>query len=105
MKPFLNQLIKNHFPHQHIKYAVGYGSGVFKQANYGPQQKCVIDMLLFVDDSRQFHEANMAQNYKHYSYLSKRLPLDATNGVQQSGAGLYFNPLIPLSSFETTQDD
>lgn len=52
MKTFLNDLIHNNFPFQRVKYAVGYGSGVFKQANYGSQQKCVIDMLLFVDDSR-----------------------------------------------------
>lgn len=46
----------------------------------------------------------MAMNYKHYSYFAKRLPLNFTNAVQNSGCGLYFNPLINLKSFDSFAD-
>jgi Phosphatidate cytidylyltransferase, mitochondrial len=41
-----------------------------------------------------------SDNYSHYSYIAKRLPLDITNSVQMGGTGLYFNPLIPLKNFK-----
>ena len=47
-------------------------------------------------------------NYKHYSYWAKRMPLGLTNNlVQDCGSQIYFNPLIPLGSFEgvTGADD
>ena len=57
----------------------------------------------------EFHSKNMScDNYKHYSYFAKRMPLSVTNdGVQSKGSQIYFNPLIPLNSFEgvTTMDD
>jgi len=59
-------------------------------------------MILVVDDTYKFHQANMSvpQNYRlHYSYASKRLPLAFTDAwVQNGGARLYFNPLIPMAS-------
>lgn len=62
-----------------------------------------------VDDTLQFHEKNMSgDNYRHYSYWAKRMPLSLTDSlVQNSGSQIYFNPLIPLSSFDgvTTVDD
>jgi len=61
-------------------------------------------MLLFVDNAKQFHSENMSSdNYHHYSYIAKRLPIDITNAVQTGGTGLYFNPLIPLSSFKALE--
>ncbi len=44
-------------------------------------------------------------NYSHYSYVAKRMPLSITNGVQNSGATLYFNPLIPLKNFTGMTED
>ena len=63
-------------------------------------------MILIVDSVEEFHRENFKRNYKHYSGLSKRLPLSVTyNGVQRSGSRIYFNPLIPLKSFEGYSDD
>ena len=80
MKPFLSNVLKHNFASEHIVHAFGYGSAVFKQANYNidtPNQ--VIDLLLVVDDPQAFHAKNFKSNYNHYSGLSKRLPLSVTS--------------------------
>ena len=98
----LERVVKNNFPAEHIKFALGYGSAVFKQANYDQQNRDqVIDMIFIVDDTLKFHEKNLNKNYKHYSYFAKRLPPGFTDGVvQNAGSNIYFNPLIPLSSLK-----
>lgn len=53
MKFLLENLVKKCFPP--VKFAVGYGSAVFKQANY-QAPNLVIDMLLFVEDTKEFHQ-------------------------------------------------
>jgi Phosphatidate cytidylyltransferase, mitochondrial len=100
MKEFLSTLVHKNFPSQHIKYAFGYGSAVFKQANYHQADKQqVIDAILIVDDTQKFHEQNMDMNGRHYSYYTKRLPTSVTNWVNNSGSKMYFNPLIPMKTF------
>ena len=107
MKPFLNTLIKHNFPSSNIVHAFGYGSAVFQQANYQidvPNQ--VIDVILVVDSAEEFHKTNFDINYKHYSAFPKRLPLGFTSQfVQRSGSMMYFNPLIPLSTFKNGEPD
>jgi len=62
MKGFLQQLLKSNFPVSEtgkIVHAFGYGSAVFKQANYNVDASdCVIDLILVVDDAQQFHDRN-----------------------------------------------
>ena len=81
MKGLLSRLIEGHFPKEHVKCAIGYGSAVFKQANYEQSNsEQVIDILLVVDDTQEFHNKNMSgNNYGHYSYWAKRLPLNLTD--------------------------
>ena len=81
MKPFLSKLLKYNFPaNEHICHAFGYGSAVFKQANYNIEAADqVIDLLLVVDSAKEFHEKNFSHNYGHYSGLPKRLPLGFTS--------------------------
>ena len=98
MRVLLNSLVTSHFPQ--VRFAVGYGSAVFKQANYDAPN-LVIDMLLVVDDLQRFHEQNLAMNSSHYSYLAKRVPTSLIAAVNESGSGIYFNPLIPLKSFNS----
>ena len=57
-------------------------------------------MILLVDDTYQFHEENLKQNRHHYSFFAKRLPLFITNKVQSTGSQIYFNPLIPMKTFQ-----
>lgn len=105
MKSFLSKLLKYNFPaNEHICHAFGYGSAVFKQANYNMEAADqVIDLILVVDSAEEFHKKNFSHNYKHYSGLSKRLPLGFTSKfVQRKGSKIYFNPLIPFRSFKCT---
>ena len=57
-----------------------------------------------MDDTRRFHELNMDMNPRHYSGFTKRLSLSATDWVQNSGSMIYFNPLIPMKSFQLDSD-
>lgn len=72
MRDLLSKLVLTRFPP--VKYGIGYGSAVFKQANYQAPD-LVVDMILVVEDTKLFHKQNMMINYVHYSYLPKRLPL------------------------------
>jgi hypothetical protein len=61
MDKLLKRVIERNFPTQHIRYAFGYGSAVFKQANYDQgNSEQVIDMILVVDDTYKFHQENMS---------------------------------------------
>ncbi len=68
------------------------------------QRDQVIDVILVVDDTRRFHELNMDMNPRHYSGFTKRLPLSTTDWVQNSGSMIYFNPLIPMKTFQLDSD-
>ena len=55
------------FPQENLVYAFGYGSGVFSQTLVDDKEKHegMLDMILVVDDSYEFHNANL-QNYPHH---------------------------------------
>lgn len=57
-----------------------------------------------MDDTFEFHKENMQMNDKHYSFYTKRTPTSVTNWVNNSGAKLYFNPLIPMNTFKLESD-
>jgi hypothetical protein len=54
-KPAFRELIHRSFPR--VELAVGYGSGVFQQANVSKHN--MIDLLMVVKDRRLFHKENM----------------------------------------------
>ena len=49
--------------------AYGYGSGVFKQAGYTSKDKPQIDLILIVDDLKEWHKKNFKLNRKDYSFF------------------------------------
>lgn len=88
------QLLFQQFPTDEIRHAFGYGSGVFQQSGYqnaNPQ----IDVVHIVDDPTRFHNINAEKHGDHYSALLS-LGMSAVTAVQEYGAGVYFNPYVPM---------
>ncbi|CCD24950.1 putative phosphatidate cytidylyltransferase NDAI_0E01340 [Naumovozyma dairenensis CBS 421] len=82
-----------------IKYAFGYGSGVFEQTGYNIKEKPQIDMIFGVTHPSHFHSLNMRQNPDHYSTL-KYFGSEFIAKFQDIGAGIYFNPFVKINGHE-----
>lgn len=95
-------LLFNQFPVNEIRYAFGYGSGVFQQAGYD-KLRPQIDMIHIVDDPLRFHILNTERNRSHYSGLLC-LGINAVLAVQNYGAGVYFNPYVALKDQEGNEN-
>lgn len=89
------QIILNQFPTQYIVHAFGYGSGVFEQARKGSSlKKPMVDIILVVNDSEEFHSENLIRNNDHYSFL-KYFGASVLKNVQENyGSRMYFNTMI-----------
>ncbi|KAJ7994461.1 hypothetical protein DPEC_G00249500 [Dallia pectoralis] len=88
--------ILSQFP-QDISLAFAYGSGVFKQDGTSQSQmaKNMLDFVLVVDDPVTWHTMNLIQNRKHYSLLKVLGPRKISR-IQEHGAGVYYNTLVPV---------
>lgn len=79
-----------------IRFAFGYGSGVFSQGeNARTKVPPQIDLNFAVNYPSHWHSLNMAQFPKHYSgarYLSSSF----VSLLQSLGAGVYFNPFVRM---------
>ncbi|KAM4654053.1 phosphatidate cytidylyltransferase, mitochondrial isoform 4-T10 [Amazona ochrocephala] len=86
-----------HFP-QELSLAFAYGSGVFRQAgdSAGPGENNMLDFVFAVDDAVTWHMMNLTKNRSHYSFL-KVLGPKQINSVQNYGAGIYYNTLVPCN--------
>lgn len=93
----LHEINKN-FEGIPIVHTFGYGSGVFLQAGYDVKasNKPQIDLVHIVENPIAFHEQNSTQHASHYSGLLK-CGIGAVSVVQLLGAGVYFNPYVPMS--------
>ncbi|AET37347.1 putative phosphatidate cytidylyltransferase Ecym_1090 [Eremothecium cymbalariae DBVPG len=79
-----------------IKYAFGYGSGVFEQSGYLQEsEKPQIDLIFGVSHPEHFHSLNMRQNPHHYSTM-RYFGSDFVSKLQDVGAGVYFNPFVNI---------
>ncbi|SCU95799.1 LAFA_0G02366g1_1 [Lachancea sp. 'fantastica'] len=83
--------------HAPVKYAFGYGSGVFEQSGYSSsQERPQIDMIFGVSHPDHFHSLNMRQNPHHYSSL-RYFGSKVVSRFQEVGAGVYFNPFVEIN--------
>lgn len=83
-----------------IRYAFGYGSGVFRQAGYSKSdEKPQIDMIFGVTHPDHFHSLNMRQNPHHYSSL-RYFGSEFVSRFQEVGAGVYFNPFVNINGHD-----
>ncbi|KAJ3383334.1 Protein RRP5 [Entophlyctis sp. JEL0112] len=83
-----------------IRFAAGYGSGVFKQIGYdqmGNRTKApMVDLIFGVSHPEHWHSLNIKQNPQHYSFLA-RLGAKPVSLVQERfGARMYFNPDVSI---------
>lgn len=91
----LKQIVLN-FSSSSMCHSFGYGSGVFRQAGYlgsTPQ----IDFIHIVEDPKSFHESTSSRFPSHYSGLLRWGGTSAVCWTQNLGAGVYFNPYVPMS--------
>lgn len=97
----LTQRILQRFPGK-LSYCFAYGSGVKKQTGYDDkaQKDAMIDLILCVDDSYDWHAQNLIKNPRDYS-LMRYLGPNLISGYQQYAAGVYCNTLIPIDKHTT----
>ncbi len=90
-----NKLLEKYNP----IFAMAYGSGIFKQKGYSTNAKPMLDFVFGVDNTN-WHVNNYVQNKEDYSlimgYIIKSLNQNLLEKIQQAGAGVFYNPLIPF---------
>ncbi|KAG0749798.1 hypothetical protein G6F26_006461 [Rhizopus arrhizus] len=83
--------------HAPVRYAVAYGSGVFRQSGYDEKSKPMVDFIFGVSHPGHWHALNIQQNPHHYSSL-RHLGSGAVSLLQEKvGAGVYFNPYVEVN--------
>ncbi|KAJ1914112.1 Mitochondrial translocator assembly and maintenance protein 41 [Mycoemilia scoparia] len=86
-----------------VRYAIAYGSGVYKQAGYDNEgslgngkEKPMIDLIFGVSHPEHWHALNMQQHPDHYSGLT-RFGSGAVAFVgEKLGAGVYYNTDVEI---------
>jgi translocator assembly and maintenance protein 41 len=95
MKTSLEKLIQTRFPP--LRFAFGYGSGVFQQANVKRSKDTMIDTIFAVDNTAKWHEHNIQRNPRDYSFIPRHLMSSSWIEWTQReiGGKMWFNTLIP----------
>eukprot|EP00903_Cladosiphon_okamuranus_P009410 g8974.t1 len=87
-----------------VEFAFAYGSGVVQQKGYAeyvsrPSELPMLDLVLVVNDSKNWHQANLERNGAHYSGLARLVGAGGVARLQQDfGAKLYYNALVLIST-------
>lgn len=93
------KILHSVFP-QHFSFCFAYGSGVFRQSG-SDITKNMIDMIFTVEDQAAWHKENISRNPHHYSSLCW-LGHNVVARVQNWGAKVYFNALVPIKEAGVT---
>ena len=76
--------------------AFAYGSAVFAQDDNADAKNNMLDIVLVVDDTLEWHEANMKINRSHYSAVARVFGPELISSLQDDfGANMYFNTMVP----------
>ncbi|KAI9010204.1 mitochondrial matrix Mmp37 [Hyaloraphidium curvatum] len=82
-----------------VRFAVGYGSGVFRQASYAKDARPMLDFIFGVTHTQHWHSLNIKQNRQHYSGAAA-LGSWAVSKLQDSfGAGVYYNTNVEVEGY------
>lgn len=81
-----------------IRYAFGYGSGVFPQKSYQDQPRPLLDFIFAVSHPSHWHSINLQQNPKHYAAPLRWFGSGPISWLQEKGpgAGVWFNVDVEL---------
>jgi len=80
-----------------IKLAFAYGSGVFAQKNNEDTSQKMLDFVLVVGDSYEWHKQNLEINNSHYALMGKLASVENIHSwLDRSGAGVHFNTGISI---------
>nr|NP_595808.3 LOW QUALITY PROTEIN: putative protein Tam41 [Schizosaccharomyces pombe]CAA20110.3 mitochondrial matrix protein import protein Tam41 (predicted) [Schizosaccharomyces pombe] len=79
-----------------IDVAVGYGSGVFRQAGYSQKENPMIDFIFQVEDPVKWHKINLQQNPSHYSFVKNFGPGFVSTLQESFGTGVYYNTHVEV---------
>lgn len=80
-----------------IRYAFGYGSGVFPQRSYDPSasgnERPLLDFVFAVSHPSHWHSINLQQNPSHYALPLRWFGSGPISWLQEKGpgAGVWFN--------------
>ena len=85
--------------HAPIRFAAGYGSGVFPQKSYAPDARPMLDLILGVTHPEHWHSLNLRQHPGHYSGL-RRLGSWSVARVQSMAAGVYYNTHVEIDGWK-----
>lgn len=92
-------LVLSHF-NAPIRFACGYGSGVFKQLGYDSENLPQVDIIFGVTHPHHWHSQNFKQNSHHYSSM-RYLGSGFVSYVQEKfGAGIYYNPYCEIAGLK-----
>lgn len=89
----LNRILAR-FPTRHLTYCFAYGSGVFRQS--GRNDRPMVDLMMVVNDTHDFHQENLSANPDHYSALRIAGPSVVSAVQTQCGANVYFNTNVTV---------
>lgn len=73
-----------------VKAAYGYGSGVFKQSGYTDKDKPQLDLILVVDNLKDWHLKNIKLNPKDYSFTGKVFFKNASESKLKGKTGITY---------------
>ncbi|KAK4526636.1 hypothetical protein GAYE_SCF26G4552 [Galdieria yellowstonensis] len=80
-----------------VKFAFAYGSGAVPQIG-SYKETCMLDLILVLENSFEWHRENMERNPSHYAFLPKALGPKWISWVQtrKLGVPVLYNTLIPF---------
>lgn len=80
-----------------IRFAFGYGSGIFPQKGYSSDDKVQLDLIFGVTHPEHWHSLNLRQNRHHYSALGSLGEWTVSEIQKNFGAHLYYNTNVKIN--------
>ncbi|EME28552.1 uncharacterized protein Gasu_39300 [Galdieria sulphuraria] len=80
-----------------VKFAFAYGSGAIPQIG-SYKEATMLDLILVLEDSFEWHRENMKKNPSHYAFIPKLVGPKLTSSVQtcKVGVPVLYNTLVPF---------